>query len=334
MAVTFPRNDGATLIAGVGSALVDVLLREDESFVKKWGGEMGGMVLVDSDQIEKMLADSGNHPTMVCGGSACNTIVGVGNLAGQARFIGKRGTDHIGEFFERDLVRHGVEPHLFRSPSPTGRVLSVITPDAQRSMFTCLGASAEAKPEEIRGDILKGAALVHIEGYLLFNEAVIRAALNAAREIGAYVSLDLASFTVVEAARPILKEIVHEYVDILIANEDEARAYTGTTDEAQALTMLSEEAPVAVLKLGKRGSVVATEGRTFVIERHGTGDALDTTGAGDLWASGFLHGLICGHGIEDAGRLGSACGHEVCQVIGAQIPSEGWQRVRQYLPLA
>ncbi len=332
MRVAFPRTDGGTLIAGVGSALVDVLLREDDAFVRKWGGEKGGMILVESDQLERMLEDSASPPTMVCGGSACNTIVGVGNLAGKARFVGKRGDDHIGEFLERDLTRHGVEAHLLRSSSPTGRVLSVVTPDAQRSMFTCLGAAAEAKPEEIQAETLGGAAIVHIEGYLLFNEALIRAALAAAREIGAHISLDLASFTVVEAARSILKEIVHEYVDILIANEDEVRAYTGTSDEAKALELLSQEAAVAVLKLGKRGSVVAMDGRTVMIERHGNGEALDTTGAGDLWASGFLHGLVSGCSLENAGRLGSACGYEVCQVIGAQIPVEGWQRVLRFLP--
>jgi sugar/nucleoside kinase (ribokinase family) len=331
MIAGLPRPDGSRTIAGIGSALVDLLLQESDDFVTASGAAKGGMTLTDAARIDGLLAATERKPAIVAGGSACNTIVGAGKLGGPAVFVGKRGSDELGIFFEQDLRSGNVTPLLFQSSSPTGRVLSIITPDAQRSMFTYLGASAETTPEEIRGVDLAGAALVHIEGYLLFNEALLRASLKAAKRAGALVSLDLASYTVVEASRAILREIIAESVDIVIANEDEARAYTGVADEKKSLAMLAREAKIAVVKVGKRGSLAAHGGATYTIERMGDGRALDTTGAGDLWASGFLYGLVNGLSIEKAGRLGSACGYEVCQVVGAQIPEAGWVRIRKVL---
>ena len=320
------------LIAGIGSALVDILLLEKDEFLKASAAQKGGMTLVDSSAfIETMLTKTAAQPSIVPGGSACNTILGVGKLGGPARFIGKRGLDELGKLFEISLKKHNVEPVLFESHSPTGRVLSIITPDAQRSMFTFLGASAETKPEEITSKHFQDAALVHLEGYLLFNEKLLMAALKAARETSALISLDLASFTVVEAAKNILTDVVKEFVDVVIANEDEARAFTGHTDEGKALSALADLADIAVLKVGKRGSLISHYGKVEKVERMGSGAAIDTTGAGDLWASGFLYGLVNDYPIDACGRLASACGFEVCQVVGASIPEEGWQRIRKFL---
>ena len=316
---------------GVGSALVDILARENDEFLEKTGAAKGGMKYVDKEFIELTISNASQAPTIVPGGSACNTAIGVAKLGGQARFVGKRGQDTMGAFFETDLVKNNVDPVLFKSSSPTGRVLSIITPDAQRSMFTFLGASAETLPAEMTKDCFAGSALVHIEGYLLFNADLILAALNAAKAAGALVSLDLASFTVVEESKTLLATIVKDFVDILIANEDEARAYTGYGDEIQALEALAQDTYIAALKIGKRGSLIAHTGDIFQIEPQGPGMAIDTTGAGDLWAAGFLFGLVNGHSINKSGKLGSACGYEVCQVVGASIPEEGWQRIHKLL---
>jgi sugar/nucleoside kinase (ribokinase family) len=319
------------LIAGVGSALVDILLLEDEEFLISSGAKKGGMTHAEkSTIIDDLLSKSKAKQSIVPGGSACNTIVGVGRLGGPARFIGKRGSDDLGRLFEASLIKHHVDPILFTVSSPTGRVLSIITPDSQRSMFTYLGAAAEMKPEDILPQQFKDAALVHLEGYLLFNEALLLAALKAAQKSGALISLDLASFTVVEASMHILKDIVNEYVDILIANEDEARAFTGLANEEKALERLATMADVAVLKIGKRGSLVSYYGTTVKIDRMGSGAAIDTTGAGDLWASGFLYGLVNNYPIGACGNLASACGYEVCQVVGASIPEDGWKRIEKY----
>jgi sugar/nucleoside kinase (ribokinase family) len=257
--------------------------------------------------------------------------MGVGKLGGKARFIGKRGNDQLGILFEEAVKKNNVEPVLTQSQTPTGRVLSIITPDAQRTMFTFLGASSETAPEELVAEKFKGAAIVHIEGYMLFNEKLIITALKAAKNSGALISLDLASFTVVEAAKNILADLIHDYVDILIANENEAFAYTGKQDELEALTILARQSAIAVVKVGKRGSYIAHKGTVHIIGILGDGKAVDTTGAGDLWASGFLYGLIRNYPMEKCGFIGAACGYEVCQVIGAQIPEAGWQRIKPYL---
>jgi sugar/nucleoside kinase (ribokinase family) len=319
------------LIVGIGSALVDILAHETDDFLHQSGAVKGGMTLVDNSVIENVLTGLKSAPSVVPGGSACNTMIGIARLGGASRFVGKRGVGPMGAFFETGLVENGVEPHLLHSPARTGRVLSIITPDAQRSMLTYLGASSEIQPEELVETCFEGAAVVHIEGYLLFNPTLMLQALSLAKRSGARISLDLASFTVVESSKVLLNQIVDEFVDILIANEDEARAFTGHADEACMIETLSSRAEIAVLKIGSRGSYVSHQGKIRKVEPVGDGSALDTTGAGDLWASGFLFGLVNGYDLEKCGQLASACGYEVCQVVGAGIPHAGWDRIRKLL---
>jgi len=328
----FPNiKDDKKRIVGVGNALVDILAYEDEDFVKKTGAAKGGMTYVEKEFIEQTLAMSSQQPITVPGGSACNTIVGVGRLGGVARFIGKCGNGELGTFFENDLKRQNVEPALLRSNSPTGRVLSIVTPDAQRSMFTCLGAAAEMLPEDISENLFENAAVVHIEGYLLFNPQLILKVLKTAKASGALVSLDLPSYNVVKESHELLRHIVETSVDILMANEDEAQAYTGQADEARALNDLAEKVDIAVLKIGERGSLIAHNNEIVPIRPQGSGHAIDSTGAGDLWAAGFLYGRVNGYPLEKCGALGSACGYEVCQVMGANIPEAGWERIRKLI---
>jgi sugar/nucleoside kinase (ribokinase family) len=319
------------VIVGVGSALVDILARESNEFLTRAGAVKGGMVYVDNAHIDRTLSMTSSTPAVVPGGSACNTAVGVGQLGGAARFVGTCGQGTMGTYFENALRTRRVDPRLTRSSTPTGRVLSIITPDAERSMLTFLGAASETRPEDLREDYFADAAIVHIEGYLLFNPHLIVAALKAARSAGARVSLDLASHNVVAQSRDFLLSIVRDYVDILIANEDEARAFTGQTDPEKALSALGREAQMAALKLGPRGSRIVADGRVVSVPAQGDGRAVDTTGAGDLWAAGFLFGLVSGYSLEKSGAIGSACGYEVCQVMGASIPEEGWQRIRRLL---
>ena len=321
-------NSDKKLVVGLGSALVDILIHESDDFLDELGVEKGGMSLVDNELIEKVLQKTGAEPHIVPGGSACNTIIGISALGNAGRFVGKCGHDEFGILFETDLTKNRVDPYLLKSSSLTGRVLSIITPDAQRTMLTYLGASSEIGPDDLTADCFDTASIVLLEGYLLFNPELMQAALKRAKQAEASVSLDLASFTVVEQSRDLLDDIIREYVDILIANEDEARAFTGFADEGDAIRALSEHADIAVLKLGKRGSIISAMGNLVHVGPKGTGEAVDTTGAGDLWASGFLYGLVNGFPYHKCGGLGSACGYEVCQVMGANIPEEGWARIK------
>ncbi len=318
-------------VTGIGSALVDILIHETDDFLKKFDKEKGGMTYHEASEIQEIISQSRQSPAMVSGGAACNTIVGVSKLGGKSRFIGRRGNDAPGEFFEKQVEASGVETFLQQSESATGQVLSVITPDAQRSMFTCLGASVEMKPEDISPECFKDTDITMIEGYLLFNPELMFACLKAAKQAGSLIALDLASFEVVNAAKDILDDIVKDYVDILIANEDEALAFTGEKDEAKALEKLSRNTSLAALKVGSRGSFISHADITTKIEPVAGKDPIDTTGAGDLWAAGFLFGLVNGYSLEDCGKIASACGYEVCQVVGAQIPEEGWSNIRKLL---
>lgn len=325
----YNRYKDKKLIVGVGSALIDILAHEREDFLSKTGAVKGGMTYVGKEFIDKTLLLSSQPPTLVPGGSACNTVVGVGKLGGAARFIGKCGSGAMGDFFRNDLRRQNVEPALLHSDSPTGRVLAIITPDAQRSMFTFLGASAEIRPQDITRAFFKNAAIVHVEGYLLFNPELILKVLKAAKSAGAKISLDLASFNVVQESHGQLQQIVKSFVDILLANEDEALAYTGEKDEIRAIRAMAADAEIAVLKVGERGSFIAYRNQIIPIEPKTGAPVIDSTGAGDLWAAGFLYGLVNGYALEQCGELGSACGYEVCRVIGACIPDAGWERIRK-----
>lgn len=321
-------NGKSTRITGIGSALVDILINESDQFLTDLGKEKGGMTLVEDHDISSILSKTEQRPVVVPGGAACNTIVGVGNLGGDARFIGMRGKDYYGRTFEDQIVECNVEPYVSACDSPTGKVLSVVTPDAQRSMFTFLGASTRLDPASITPDMFKDTAISMIEGYLLFNKELMTASLKAAKAAGSLIALDLASYEVVHASKQILEVIIKEYVDILIANEDEAKAYTGFDDEQKAIEKMSEHVTYAVLKVGAQGSFVSYSDQITRIKPQSGKAPIDTTGAGDLWAAGFLFGIAQGFSIEKAGQIASACGYEACQVMGAHLPQDAWARIK------
>ncbi len=322
------KPDGPKRVIGIGSALVDILIKADDAFVAETGVPKGGMIYFDPPVIDRTLQAAEAAPQVVPGGAACNTVTGVARLGGDTRFLGKRGRDDFGHLFEKELARHGVDTRLVKSTTPTGRVLSLITPDSQRTMLTYLGASSEMAPEEVPPAYFQDCAVALIEGYLVYNRPLFQHAMQSAHQAGARIALDLASFTVVDENHQDLKSMVTRYVDILIANEDEARAFTGQDNEAAALRVLAEQAELAVVKLGARGSLIGSGDEIIAVPAHGEGKVVDTTGAGDLWASGFLYGLVQGLPLAQCGKLASACGYEVCRVIGASIPEEGWRRIR------
>jgi sugar/nucleoside kinase (ribokinase family) len=328
MTETFPLpHPDRQLVVGIGSALVDILIDADDAFIGTTGVPKGGMVYFDSDTIDETLTASGADPIIVPGGAACNTMVGIGKLGGLSRFIGKRGNDRYGQFFEDSLTTSNVEPMLMRTATPTGKVLSVISPDSQRTMLTCLGAAAEITQHDLHLNSFADAAVTLVEGYLVYNPELFEHALKRARKAQSLIALDLSSFTVVEECMANFDAAVRNYVDILIANEEEARAFTGAADDDSALDELAKRASLAVLKLGPRGSRVAWNNHRFDIPAAGSHGIVDTTGAGDLWAAGFLFGLVNALPLDQCGHIASACGYEVCRVKGAAIPEDGWRRI-------
>jgi sugar/nucleoside kinase (ribokinase family) len=312
-------------ILGVGAALVDLLSEVNESWVESQGFGKGGMNLVDWPRMETMLATL-NKVETVPGGSACNTIRGVARLGDDAAFLSKVGSDELGRLFLESLSSSKVESRLVESSTPTGRVLSAVTPDAQRSMYTFLGASAETAPQDLTANVFDGIGMVYMEGYLAYNAPWFSAVIAAARKAKIPLAFDFGSFNVVEHNRALLDEtFAIAPFEVLIANEDEAKAFTGLEGEA-ALRKMMPYAKIAVVKLGKDGALIAQDGTIVRIPAYVV-TAVDTTGAGDLWAAGFLYGLRKGWTNEKSGLLASRVASEVVQVLGPMIPDAGWTRI-------
>jgi sugar/nucleoside kinase (ribokinase family) len=314
-------------ILGMGNALVDMLIRIDsDDPIKENNLIKGGMELVDWEIASKVLKSTEKYPRgQAAGGSAANTINGLAKLGVETGFIGKVGKDEIGDFFKSDMFDAGVNPQLAESDTPSGVAVGLISPDAERTFATYLGAAVELSADDLQAGMFEGYDYFHIEGYLVQNYDLIERAVKLAKENGLKVSLDLASFNVVEANLDFLKRITKDYVDIIFANEEEAKSFTGKEPE-EAMHEIAETVDYAIVKIGSRGSMVKHKGEVFtagVIKA----DSIDTTGAGDLFASGFLYGLHKNLPLDEALRIGSVVAGNVIEVLGAKMDEERWQRI-------
>ncbi len=322
---------------GVGSPLVDILARVDDAFIRQHAGEKGGMVMLESAALNTLVSQAeltGLAPLETApGGSAANTILGLLKLGHQAAFLGKVGKDARGQYFLDSFRQAGGDASKFKTSAdvPSGSCLSLVTPDAQRTLRPFLGAAATLSPDEVSVDDFRGFGLAHIEGYVLFNRPLAERILKCAREAGCKISLDLASFEVVRANTDILNDLLNDYVDLVFANEDEAKAFSGHSNPVDALDRLEKLCATAAVKLGPDGAVISQLGR-----RHRVGarrvTAIDTTGAGDLWASGLLAGLQRGWDVERSAALAAATGAAVVQIMGASIPEATWKQIRSEFP--
>lgn len=312
-------------VLGVGAALVDLLANVDDAWVEASGNAKGDMTMVEFDTLEKLLAKA-PKTERVPGGSAANTMVGLAKLGGNAAFLSKIKDDELGNLYNAHLKSAGVQPILKSSDVATGCVLSVVTPDAQRTMFSFLGASNTLCDEDVTEDLFEGVDLVYLEGYRAFAADTFRKILNMAKERGIKTAVDFGSFGVVNVCHALFEEMFAGHkIDMIFANEDEAKAYTGK-EPMEALEELSKYCEVAIVKIGKKGAYISENGVVTQVAA-GTAKAIDTTGAGDLWAAGYLYGYLNGFSAEKSGKLASAVADEVVQVQGAMIPESGWNRI-------
>ena len=315
-------------VLGMGNALVDLLTQiDDDNFLVELNLPKGSMQLVSDDVASKILARS-NHlkREQASGGSAANTIHGLAALGVNTGFLGKVGKDELGKFFRDDMIQSKISPELLLGDSPTGKAVALISPDSERTFATYLGAAVELSSEDLKDEYFKGYHYFHIEGYLVQNKDLIRTALIKAKENGLIISLDLASFNVVEENLEFLQEVIRNYVDILFANEEEAKSFTGKIGN-DALNDMSHYCNIAVLKQGSKGSLIKCGEDTFVVGVI-PAKSVDTTGAGDLYASGFIYGLIHKMDLKTCGQIGAITSGNVIQVIGPKMDHNTWEKIK------
>ncbi len=324
---------GNLKILGIGNALVDILvLPEDDQLINSLKLPKGGMTLVDgllSARIQLEIAHLASK--VATGGSVANAINGIAAMGVECGYIGAIGFDELGLLFKNEMVKRGIGTVLKELDSPTGRAVGFVSPDGERTFATYLGAAVEMGANDITPELFIGYDLFFIEGYLVFNHALIMAAASAAKTAGLVVALDLASFNVVEANMEILNELVDNYIDIVFANEEEARSFTGMIPE-EALGNLAGRCDIAVVKVGKEGAFVQQGLQKWHIPTVGV-KVIDTTGAGDLFAAGFLSGWATGADLERCGKIGAILAGEVIQVIGAELADGHWKAIKKQVEL-
>lgn len=316
-------------VLGIGNALVDIMTKlPDDSTLDKFSLRKGSMQLSEKDFADKINNETANFDkSQSSGGSAANTIHGLANLGAATGYIGKVGKDEFGEFFSNDMKAHGIEPFMLKSATDTGMAVALISPDSERTFATYLGAAVELSDSDLNSNQFKGYKYLHIEGYLALNHDLMLKAAELAKENNLKISIDMASFNVVEDNLEFLKDYVKNYVDIVFANEEEAKAFTGKEPE-EALNIIAEQCDIAVVKIGSKGSMVKSDGKTYQVEPF-KANSIDTTGAGDLYASGFLYGLSNNLPLEKCGSIGSLCASKVIQVIGSKMSNETWAEIKK-----
>jgi sugar/nucleoside kinase (ribokinase family) len=319
-------------ILGIGNALVDILVRlESDELLKRYRLPKGGMHHVDSDLSDRLWNEVQSRTArVVAGGSASNTLTGASDLGMSGAFIGKIGSDQLGKLFAGDQLSHGLTPHLLRSLQPTGRCIVFITPDAERTMATYLGAAIDLASADLWPYMFEGYTYFHIEGYLVQNYALLQRAVELAKAQQLIISLDLASYNVVEENRQFLSDIIENYVDIVFANEAEAMAFTGGYPPLEALRELSKQCRIAVVKTGSSGSFVRSGSEEHKISAC-PAKAIDDTGAGDMYAAGFLFAHSCGFPLQRCGNIASLVAAKVVESIGPRIEASAWNSLRKDL---
>ena len=318
-------------IIGLGNALVDIMtMLDDDKFLKKNNLPKGSMQLVEKETSEKIENDSKIFTQKITsGGSAANTIFSLSKLGIETSFIGKVKNDELGNFFRKDMESSNISPILLNSETPTGKAMALVSKDGERTFATYLGAAVELNADELKAEFFNNFDIFHIEGYLVYNHPLMLKAAELAKEKGLKISLDLASYNVVEDNFDFLKDYIKKYVDIVFANEEEAKAYTNAEPE-QALDIIAEHCDIAVVKIGSKGSLIKKDGIKYTAGIIPV-NMIDTTGAGDSYAAGFIYGLINNYPLDKCGEIGAILSGKIIEFIGAKPNEETWVEIKEMI---
>ncbi|MFI5045509.1 MAG: adenosine kinase [Acidimicrobiia bacterium] len=309
-------------VVGIGNALVDVLSHEADAFIADHGLEKGAMTLIDTGRAEHLYGAMGPS-TEMSGGSAANTMVGIACFGGSSAFIGRVNDDQLGAVFGHDIRAAGVEFTSAPAPNgdPTGRCLIIVTPDAQRTLNTYLGASARLGPADLDHDVLERSQVLFLEGYLWDEpdaKDAFRQAAKRAHAAGNRVAFTLSDAFCVDRHRDEFVDLIEHDIDVLFANEAEITSLYEVGSFDDALQHVARQCEIAALTRSEKGAVVVTRDEVHVIDAHPVAHVVDTTGAGDLFAAGFLYGLTHGYDLGTAGQLATLAASEVISHLGAR----------------
>lgn len=320
-------------VIGIGNALTDMLVNlSSDEVLTRYNIARGSMSLVDSKlQSEVSKAVAGRPYSLSLGGSADNTIRAMARLGAEVGFIGKVGRDTTGDFFEQALSNLGIQPVIFRGENRSGKCVSLISPDGERTMLTHLGAALELHADEISEQVFTGYDCLYIEGYLVQDHTLISSVARKAKQCGLKVAIDLASFNVVAENIDFLRELVREYVDIVFANEDEAKTFSGESEPINALQYISEMCSLAVVKIGMKGALIKQGEQVVHVGIMAAAKRVDTTGAGDFYAAGFLYGLTLGLDLRQCGTIGAVTAGKVIEIVGTTLSDEAWEDIFKYV---
>ena len=308
-------------LIAIGNALVDVIEEKDDAYITSQGMEKGGMALIDGERALNLYDDMTN-PTQMAGGSAGNTIACFASFGGKAGYIGKVRNDLLGQSFATSLQETGVAyetPMLEGGDHHTGRCMIMVTPDGERTMNTYLGAANQLSPDDIDPEFITKAQIIYLEGYLFDEPHAKEAFYKAAREAshaGRQVALTLSDSFCVERHREEFKDLIENHVDILFANEAELKSLYETDDIEAAFKAVSKDCKISATTLGSKGSMIIKDGARTEVDVSPIDELVDTTGAGDSFAAGFLYGLTQNMNMAACGRLGAIAASEIIQQIG------------------
>ena len=313
-------------VIGIGNALTDMLVNlRNDTVLGRFKLPKGSMSLVNTElQTEISKSVAGLPYSLSLGGSAGNTIRAMARLGCEVGFIGKVGHDKTGDFFEKALVNLGVEPFIFRGTEKSGKCVSLVSADGERTMVTHLGAALELSADDVSVSLFDGYDCLYIEGYLVQNHELIATAVRTAKQAGLQVAIDLASYNVVAENLEFLRTLVRDYVDILFANEDEAKTFTGEQEPLNALQAISEMCGLAVVKVGTKGAIIKRGGEVLHVGIMAAAKRVDTTGAGDFYAAGFMSGLCEGLSLRQCGTIGAIAAGKVIEVVGTTFGEDAW----------
>lgn len=319
-------------VLGIGNALVDAVVKlPSDELLQTLNLSKGGMQLVDADRSKKVLNAIENlTPRLTAGGSAANAISGISYLGIETGFIGMVGKDTEGDLFIDAMSKQGTEPMFFKSDTTsTGIAATLVSQDGERTFATYLGAAVEMTANKLSSNIFKDYNIFHIEGFLVSNQDLIHKAIALAKENGCTISIDLGSYNTVEENHSFLKDILPQ-IDLVFANEEESFAYTHDRDPLNALNIFSEMCAYSIVKVGKHGAYLKHNNKVYKFSTNNA-KCIDTTGAGDLFAAGFLAGLAQGKTMEECGFMATLLAENIIGVMGAKMSDEQWNNIRRQI---